>query len=323
MSKLTATQIEQFETEGFLVVRGLLETDTIIEPILAEYAELVDQQCRLMYEEGRLNSTYDDLPFEERVIRLYSESGKTFVQQFDISLPQSGVTADTPIHLGPAVFQLLTAPALLDAVESLIGPEIISNPVQHVRIKPPQRILESRAGAMVGKTSWHQDQGVVLPEADQTTTLTVWMPLTSATLENGCLTVIPGSHRGDLATHCAANPESPDLHIPAPLLHSNTVVPVPMEPGDVLLMHRRTQHASLENQSDHVRWSFDLRYNPTGQPTGRPNFPDFVVRSAADPTSELHDPEAWAELWLATRDRLAGVTTASYNRWNNMAPVCA
>jgi phytanoyl-CoA hydroxylase len=323
MSKLTAEQLEQFEAEGYVVVRGLLDPRTIIEPILAEYEELLDQQCRLMHAQGKLSATYDDLPFPERMIRLYSETGQIFAQPFDISLPQSGVTADTPIHLGPAVFGLLTAPALLDAVESLIGPEIVSNPVQHVRIKPPQRHLAGTVGALVGKTAWHQDQGVVLPEADATTILTVWTPLTPATIENGCLTVIPGSHRGELATHCPSNRESPDLHIPAALLHSDGVVPLPMEPGDVLFMHRRTQHASLENRSDHVRWSFDLRYNPVGQPTGRPNFPHFVARSQADPDSVLHEPEEWAALWIEARDRLAGVTTAPYNRWNNAAPVCA
>ena len=41
---------------------------------------------------------------------------------------------------GPAVFDVLTAPPLLDAVESIIGPEIYSNPTQHVRLKPPEAL---------------------------------------------------------------------------------------------------------------------------------------------------------------------------------------
>ena len=47
-------------------------------------------------------------------------------------------------------------------------------------------------------------------------------------------------------------------------------VPVPMRPGSVLLLHRLTEHSSLSNLSDGIRWSFDLRYQPVGQPTGRP-----------------------------------------------------
>ena len=48
------------------------------------------------------------------------------------------MTPDTPFWTGPAVFALLRNQAILDAVESLIGPEIYANPVQHVRIKPPE-----------------------------------------------------------------------------------------------------------------------------------------------------------------------------------------
>ena len=70
-------------------------------------------------------------------------------------------------------------------------------------------------------------------------------------------------------------------------------------------MHRLTMHASLSNHSQDVRWSFDLRYNPIGQPTGRGHFPGFVARSRQNPASELRDPAEWARLWHECRDRLA------------------
>ena len=76
-----------------------------------------------------------------------------------------------------------------------------------------------------------------------------------------------------------------------------------MQAGDILLMHRRTPHASHRNSSDHVRWSFDLRYNPIGQPTGRGAFPGFIARSRPEPWTELHDPVAWTDLWLEARAR--------------------
>jgi hypothetical protein len=89
-------------------------------------------------------------------------------------------------------------------------------------------------------------------------------------------------------------------------------------------MHRRTMHSSLPNRSDRVRWSFDLRYNPIGQPTGRPAFPGFVARSRREPSSELRDPNGWTELWHAARRRLAEAETApKFNRWTADAPVCA
>ena len=74
---------------------------------------------------------------------------------------------------------------------------------------------------------------------------------------------------------------------------------------------------------DQVRISFDLRYQPTGQPTGRPSFPGFVARSASRPEQVLNDPEQWARLWLDTRETLARREDPSYNRWSADSPVCA
>ena len=66
------------------------------------------------------------------------------------------------------------------------------------------------------------------------------------------------------------------------------------------------------------------RYNPTGQPTGRPEFPGFIARSRRDPDSELRDPEAWAKLWSGARDRLAvHPPTKPAHRWRGTEPVCA
>ena len=56
------------------------------------------------------------------------------------------------------------------------------------------------------------------------------------------------------------------------------------------MFHQFTPHAALENKSDELHWSFDLRYNPVGQNTGRPAFPGFVARSRSQPEKELRDP---------------------------------
>ena len=103
-------------------------------------------------------------------------------------------------------------------------------------------------------------------------------------------------------------------------------VPVPMRPGSVLLMHQRTMHSSLDNRTDdQVRISLDLRYQPIGQPTGRPAFAPagFIARSRAHPEQVLRDPRVWARTWLELRDRLATEDTPSFNRWSADAAVCA
>ncbi|MGH2532385.1 MAG: phytanoyl-CoA dioxygenase family protein [Thermomicrobiales bacterium] len=323
MAYLTTAQRTQFEEEGYVVVEDLFDPERVLDPVIAEYEGVLDRLADELYAAGTIASTYNDLPFSDRLCQIYAESGKVHAQYFDFSLPQHGVTHDTPFWTGPAVFNVLRHDGLLDAVESLIGPEIYSNPVQHVRLKPPEHLTpkDPKTGQIqLGATPWHQDNGVVTEDADETEIITVWFPLIDATEEMGCLVVVPRGHRQGLLTHC---PSGAGLHIPDELFDPNQGVPLPMRRGSALFMTRRTLHSSLSNNSNQVRWSFDLRYNPLGQPTGRGAFPGFVARSKAQPDSELRDAGSWTELWREARRALAEGDTPKFNRWDATAPVCA
>jgi phytanoyl-CoA hydroxylase len=320
---VTPAQLRQFDEFGYVVVEHLLDPEQDFQPVVDDYATALDELIGEWHAAGRLAETFAGLPFGRRLIALISSSGLSWAQHFDISLPQSNVKQDTPIHCTGAVFNLLRHPRLLDAVEQFVGPEIYSNPIQHTRIKPPERLVpREHAGGMLVRVGWHQDQGVALPEQDGVDVLTVWLPITDATAQNGCLCVVPGSHREGLAAHCPGTGPDGGLQIPARLIRREAV-PVPVRRGGALFMHRRTMHASLENVSDDIRWSFDLRYQPTGQPTGRPAFPGFVARSRQQPESELRDWREWRKLWLDARGRLAERDDVRFNRWTADAPACA
>src|SRR6266540_5657621 len=219
MPILTAAQRQQFDEEGYVVVDDVLDAVRDIGPVLSEYEGVLDEIARSLKAEGAIASLYHELPFPERLIRICVESGRNFPQHFDFSLPQKNVRADTPFHVGPAVFNLLTNPRLLDIAEEIIGPEVYSNPVQHIRMKLPQRAVSRDGGynGLISRIPWHQDNGVLLPEADEATILTIWAPITEATIENGCLQVIPASHRAGLADHCPSEhgPAIPERLIPA------------------------------------------------------------------------------------------------------------
>ena len=322
---LQPADMQNFQRDGYVVVRNLLDHPRVLAPVVAEYETVLDRLAVEWQQQGRLRTTYDDLPFGERLMRMVTEAELAYDLHFDISLPQANITAETPMHHGPAVFRLLTCPALLDVVEQFIGSEIYSNPVQHTRIKVPEHVLPepSRTG-LTGQIAWHQDLGVITDDADETEMLTVWFPITRATLDNGCLAVVPGSHRDELMLHCRSRHALTlnQVCIPEALVSARSV-PVPMEPGDVLFMHRKTQHCGLPNHSDEVRWSFDLRYQPTGQPTGRRWFPGFVARSRLHPETELTDPGHWAESWRVARAKLADSADVDFNRWRQGDPRCA
>ena len=140
---LTAQQLADFDRDGYVIARGILSPDKDLQPVMDEYAEILDREAERMYRDGEISSTYAELPFQERNIAMTREAGLVNPQPFDITIPINTalLTPDTEYHFGPAVFALLRNERLLDAVESLIGPEITSNPVQHVRIKPPERYI--------------------------------------------------------------------------------------------------------------------------------------------------------------------------------------
>ena len=108
------------------------------------------------------------------------------------------------------------------------------------------------------------------PLAESTCFSQVWIPVTPSTEENGCLLVAPGSHLQGLVEHAQDTRVAFNRHaIPDALVGGNRRT-LPMEPGSILLLHPCMMHASLPNRSDDIRWSLDIRYNPIGQPTGRP-----------------------------------------------------
>ncbi len=163
----------------------------------------------------------------------------------------------------------------------------------------------------------------MIPAADATRMLTVFIAVTPATKENGCLLVAPASHKRGLALHCHnarasfSSQAIPDRRV------SDARLALEMQAGDVLLLDKLTMHAFLANLSDEIRWSVDLRYNPIGQPTGRPWFPGFVARSRAAPERELCDAGEWAGLWGEARRRLTIDPPANFRRWAEDDPGCA
>ncbi|MBT3604788.1 MAG: phytanoyl-CoA dioxygenase family protein [Candidatus Latescibacteria bacterium] len=318
MPSITQDHLIQYENDGFVIVENFLDTDEDIQPVIDEYTQVLDQLANQLYADRKISNVYANLPFGERLTKVYAESGEVYSQYFDFSLPQNGVDADTPFWAGPAVFHMLRHQKLLDAAESFVGDEIYSNPVQHIRIKPPEHALPQTGDNRVIQTPWHQDNGVLLSEADDGNILTVWLPLTNATIEQGCLQVLPGSHKSGLMHHCYQ-----DNGLAIHNFDEKDALSIPMQAGDVLFMHQLTCHNSLPNVSNAVRISFDLRYQAIGEPTGRPVFPGFVARSKKHPESELHDAAIWERLWRDTRDKLAKEENPTFNRWNVTDPVCA
>ncbi|MEM6759984.1 MAG: phytanoyl-CoA dioxygenase family protein [Pseudomonadota bacterium] len=314
---LSQAQLDRFETDGYLVLEDVIDHATRAA-VIAEYADLMDRLYDQWHGMGRVPAATPDMDFWAKLEVAYT-SGFDWYQPLDISLPHADISDDTPMHFGPAVFNMATHPRILDIAESILGPELTSNPIQHVRIKPPERLVDaSEERAHIVSTDWHQDRGVTLDSADQTEMVTIWLAITDATVENGCLQVKPGKEV-EMLPHCSLRQTGiRDRYLP-----KRAAVPTPVRAGGAVIFHPLTPHASLANTSDGFRWSFDLRYNVTGQSTGRDHFPSFVARSRARPESVLRDWRVWQQMWEDTRYQLARSAHIPQHRWPTSGPYCA
>ena len=314
---LSSDQIRHFKTEGYVVVPDLIPAE-ILDQVKAEYADLLNGLYEGWFTDGLVQTPGENLDFWGKLLSAY-QAGCDYFQPMDISLPGDRIVENTPFHIGPAVFDMLTASPLLDAVEKLIGSELTSNPIQHVRLKPPATKLDrAEVWAHITATDWHQDRAVALEDADQTDMVTAWLAITDATFENGCLQVQPQSSGQIILPHCARL----QTGIADGFVDEAKALPLPVKAGGAILFHPLTLHASLTNITNGFRWSFDVRFNATGQSTGRSHFPDFVARSRAYPETELRDWQACKVQWEMARVRLAQIPHVNIQRWSSDAPYC-
>ncbi len=325
---LSAEQLDGLDRDGFLAIESLL-TDEDLAPVYDEYERVLDGRVDRMLADGTLRERPGG-GFGDRYSAVLAADPLSH-RWFNISLPLINGPVDAysyVMHCGPAVFGLLRHPAILDVVESVIGPEIASNPVQQMRMKPPVDAVADeslRLHSNIGVTTWHQDIVALLSDADDTRIVTVWVALTDAFVDNGCLVSIPGSHRLGPQVHCANADLASEPYVPPTVLAGMREQPLPVRRGGVVLFDKLNAHRSLPNRSGSMRWSMDLRYNPIGQGSGRPAFPAFVARSARQPESVLKDFETWKTMWDDARDT---IVSGAYpdrifedTRWNDQA-VC-
>lgn len=275
---LTAAQVADYDTEGFLILTGLLD-DAAMAPVRAAMTSKVDMIAGDLVRSGLIPDPLVDEPFPARLAKLFD-----------------GLGAEDFLVYGrgwrdriPGYHTLMSNPAILDAVESLIGPEIFSNPVYNVRPKVPR--------VAAGAVPWHQDKSY-WPDANSNPVITVWIPFVDATAENGCLHVIPRTQKEQVLSYHAETysgtgyTELDEKHLR--LLAAGRARELPVSAGSAILFNDRLVHCSTPNNSDHVRWSVDLRYQPTDQDPMPQHGAGFLARSRRHP-ERVATEQDWLE----------------------------
>jgi phytanoyl-CoA hydroxylase len=300
------SSLSRFADDGYAVLRGVLD-ESDLAPVRAEYAGALRARAEDWRARGRLKGGEDlmALPFEDHLIglSLLGDFDPSLLAELDLTLPHMPFTfmrPDARLHTGPAVLGLLSNPKVLDALRPLVGDAVKASPNQHCRLKLPVVSPDGEFRGRVGETMhaptmWHQDAMTQIPQSDDTSLITCWIPMGDVDEAHGCLKVVPGAHRDTTLL-----PWPMDTGTVARL--EEAAVPVPVRKGDIVILHKRTPHGSTANTSPQVRWSFDFRYFPADQPTDRPWFPNIVVRDLAHPERVQSGADDWRRQWERARD---------------------
>jgi phytanoyl-CoA hydroxylase len=108
-----------------------------------------------------------------------------------------------------------------------------------------------------GEVDCHQDGTFLMSERESVVGL--WVALEDATIENGCLWVIPGGHKGPLRSRWVRQGDACSfVDAFAGAFDLNAMVPIELRKGGLLVMHARLPHMSYENKSSQSRHAYTL-----------------------------------------------------------------
>ena len=144
-------------------------------------------------------------------------------------------------------------PRLLDPLEAILGPDL--------EFLSDKAVFKSATTTTA--SPWHQDW----PYWEGQHKISIWIALDPATPENGCLKMLPGSHRQSVAhTGTAQAGEGFSHRLRADAVDESQAVVLPCAPGDAVFFHDLTLHASFPNTSGKDRWSLISTYRSASLP---------------------------------------------------------
>jgi non-heme Fe2+,alpha-ketoglutarate-dependent halogenase len=216
---------------------------------------LTEDDVRFFYENSYLG------PF-----RAISEEEAGYLKQhieerLQVNSPTYGFKTTRDRHLdSPELMRLITHPAVVERVKQLMGEDMFvwrSN------------VFEKRAGSP--EITWHQGTTFLMeqaykpamepPDLDTFFEIAIWMAIDPATLANGCLQLVPGTHREIGTIRLNGKKRFLDAKFEGDYkIDPNQVVSLPCRPGEFIIFSERVIHGSEPNRSSDSRMSYVWRY---------------------------------------------------------------
>jgi ectoine hydroxylase-related dioxygenase (phytanoyl-CoA dioxygenase family) len=181
--------------------------------------------------------------------------------------PEDRIAKVFNCHAEGLVGDVATRQPIVDVVEELLGPDLDCFQSQFI----------FKNAGVIGQP-WHQDSFYFA--FDKQPQVGVWVALSRATLENGCLWVAPGSHRAyEIFTHVPdRRPEANHGYLEIIDQDTSARIPTLMEPGDVLFFHSYLMHMSTDNVADYRRSAMVYHYGRAGTQLIAPERAEALAR---------------------------------------------
>lgn len=221
-SKVKQTEIDFFEENGYLVIENLIDPKT-----LSEYQQIYDD-----FISGKI-----DVGANRRDLKGEGNATKTeSITQIMVPSRHLPGLKDTPYYSKiKSIAKKLLGNDLEIDFDMLINKPPFSNAI----------------------TPWHQDCAYWIDMPDKRA-ISAWMPLDEATLDNGCMWYVPGSHKLPLREHSSTAKNG------ALVCEGDEAeaIFVELEPGSVVLHHGATVHYSRGNTSNSQRRAMIVNLRP-------------------------------------------------------------
>jgi hypothetical protein len=200
----------------------------------------------------------------ERVVAIAETKARDPREGPGLLLPEANLRgrAGRPSELASKIFRLHREPVFGDFARSAAVTDIVAGLVAEDVDCFLSQFIFKNPGAW--GQPWHQDS-YYFPFEPARPVTGIWLAVTAATLENGCLHVLPGSHREPVHAHVPDRRPGANYGYVEIVDHDMAAsVPVLMEPGDLLVFDSHLMHRSTDNVSSGLRAAMVYHYAAAG-----------------------------------------------------------
>lgn len=237
LSMLTPQEIMNFQQQGFLVLPQLGSTSYCAK-VLAFAKQQLDQ--KILPVEYEADTGYPGAPAATGAL-----GGDTVRRLLQVA------------RRDPLISDWATGPNLAHPLKQLLGDNVLLSQAHHNCIMTKQPRFSSVTGWHRDSRYWHFQR----PEL-----ISAWLALRDETIENGCLLVIPGSHRVQVDAQGLDAAQFLKMDYSGNQALLAQAIPVPLSIGDVLLFSSNLFHAAGRNQTDQTKFSMVFTYRALDNP---------------------------------------------------------